>query len=246
MEKYTTSNLLSSFLVGAFGDRILGSYKDVKFDIFELDTSKTSLQCFINTLIILPFIFGCGCAVFFVIFGILFPLVIFLSKIFNNGAIIGWFLGLYLIGIPLIMLIKYFSLSGFRGVFIEFDMNKNFEGHTFILERAVTNRGIKFDHSKFMEKYKIYSNNQVEARYVLTTAFIERFKNMKVAFKAKYIRASFKDGKIIIAIDAGRDLFQMANLNTDTDSNTFVEIFNEIMSIRELINALKLNEKIGL
>ena len=154
------------------------------------------------------------------------------------------------------MLIKYFSLSGFRGVFIEFDMNKNFEGHTFILERAVTNRGIKFDHSKFeevkledpefMEKYKIYSNNQVEARYVLTTAFIERFKNMKVAFKAKYIRASFKDGKIIIAIDAGRDLFQMANLNTDTDSNTFVEIFNEIMSIRELINALKLNEKIGL
>lgn len=256
MEKYTTSNLLSSFLVGAFGDRIWGSYKDVKFDIFELDTSKTSLQCFINTLIILPFIFGCGCAVFFVIFGILFPLVIFLSNIFNNGAIIGWFLGLYLIGIPLIMLIKYFSLSGFRGVFIEFDMNKNFEGHTFILERAVTNRGIKFDHSKFeevkledpefMEKYKIYSTNQVEARYVLTTAFIDRFKNMKVAFKAKYIRASFKDGKIIIAIDAGRDLFQMANLNTDTDSNTFVEIFNEIMSIRELINALKLNEKIGL
>lgn len=256
IDKYKNSNLLSSFLVGAFGDRIWGSYRGVKFDIFELDTSKTSLQCFINTLIILPFIFGCGCAVFFVIFGILFPLVIFLSNIFNNGAIIGWFLGLYLIGIPLIMLIKYFSLSGFRGVFIEFDMNKNFEGHTFILERAVTNRGIKFDHSKFeevkledpefMEKYKIYSNNQVEARYVLTTAFIERFKNMKVAFKAKYIRASFKDGKIIIAIDAGRDLFQMANLNTDTDSNTFVEIFNEIMSIRELINALKLNEKIGL
>ena len=29
-------------------------------------------------------------------------------------------------------------------------------------------------------------------------------------------------------------------------SNTFVEIFNEILSIRELIKALKLNEKIGL
>ncbi len=256
MEKYITSNLLSSFFVGAFGDRIWGSYKDVKFDIFELDTSKNSLQCIINTLFILPFIGGCGCVVFFVIFGILFPLAIFLSNIFNNGAIIGWFLGLYLIGIPLILLIKYFSLSGFRGVFIEFDMNKNFEGHTFVLERAVTNRGIKFDRSKFeeviledpsfMQKYEVYSDNQVEARYVLTTSFIERFLNMKMAFRAKYIRASFKDGKIIIAIDAGRDLFQMANLSKDTDSDTFTELFEEILSVLELINVLKLNQKIGL
>ena len=194
--------------------------------------------------------------VFFVIFGILFPLAIFLSNIFNNGAIIGWFLGLYLIGIPLILLIKYFSLSGFRGVFIEFDMNKNFEGHTFVLERAVTNRGIKFDRSKFeeviledpsfMQKYEVYSDNQVEARYVLTTSFIERFLNMKMAFRAKYIRASFKDGKIIIAIDAGRDLFQMANLSKDTDSDTFTELFEEILSVLELINVLKLNQKIGL
>ena len=147
-------------------------------------------------------------------------------------------------------------LISFRGVFVEFVMNKNFEGHTFVLERARTSLGIKFDHSKFeevkledpefMKKYKIYSDNQVEARYVLTTAFIERFKNMKVAFRAKYIRAAFKDGKITIVIDAGRDLFQMANLDKDTDSNTFTELFNEILSVLELINALKLNEKIGL
>ena len=64
IDKYKNSNLLSSFLVGAFGDRIWGSYRGVKFDIFELDTSKTSLQCFINTLMILPFVFGCGCGPF--------------------------------------------------------------------------------------------------------------------------------------------------------------------------------------
>lgn len=256
IDKYKTSNLLSSFFIGAFGDRIWGTYRGVKFDIFELDTSKTSLQCFINTLMILPFVFGCGCGLF--VFGFVF-LVFFtswLSDVFNNSGIIIICLLLYLFVVPLFAIFKYISQSGFRGVFVEFDMNKNFEAHTFVLEKAKTNRGIKFDRSKFedviledpsfMQKYEVYSNNQVEARYVLTTGFIERFLNMKMAFKAKYIRASFKDGKIIIAIDAGRDLFQMANLDKDTDANTFTELFDEILSVLELINILKLNQHIGL
>ncbi len=256
IDKYKTSNLLSSFFIGAFGDRIWGTYRGVKFDIFELDTSKTSLQCFINTLMILPFVFGCGCGLFIFGFAILMFFVSWLSNLLNNSAIIFWFLLIYLFVIPLFAIFKYVSQSGFRGVFVEFDMNKNFEGHTFVLERAATNRGIKFDRSKFedviledpsfMQKYEVYSNNQVEARYVLTTGFIERFLNMKMAFKAKYIRASFKDGKIIIAIDAGRDLFQMANLDKDTDANTFTELFDEILSVLELINILKLNQHIGL
>ena len=158
--------------------------------------------------------------------------------------------------IPLSGLFKLMTNHALRGVLVEFEMNKNFEGHTFIHERANTSRGIKFDRSKFeevkledpefMQKYVVYSDNQVEARYILTTAFIERFLKMKVAFKAKYIRAAFKDGKITIAINAGRDLFQMANLEKDTDSNTFTELFDEILSVLELINALKLNQKIGL
>ena len=254
--KYHQQHIMNPFYVGACGDRFTGSYRGVSFLIQELDTSKNSLQGIFNALLIAPFAIGCGCAFFLVSIWIVMPIATWIGKLCHNDTVTGIIVTAYVLGLPLFGLVKYFSQPGFRGVFIEFDMNKNFEGHTFVLERAKTSNCIKFDHSKFeevkledpefMEKYKIYTTNQVEARYVLTTAFIERFKNMKVAFRAKYIRAAFKDGKITIAIDAGRDLFQMANLNTDTDSNTFVEIFNEIMSIRELINALKLNEKIGL
>ena len=254
--KYHQQHIMNPFYVGACGDRFTGSYRGVSFLIQELDTSKNSLQGIFNALLIAPFAIGCGCAFFLVSIWIVMPIATWIGKLCHDDTVTGIIVTAYVLGLPLFGLVKYFSQPGFRGVFIEFDMNKNFEGHTFVLERAKTSNCIKFDHSKFeevkledpefMEKYKIYSTNQVEARYVLTTAFIERFKNMKVAFRAKYIRAAFKDGKITIAIDAGRDLFQMANLNTDTDSNTFVEIFNEILSIRELINALKLNEKIGL
>ena len=254
--KYHQQHIMNPFYVGACGDRFTGSYRGVSFLIQELDTSKNSLQGIFNALLIAPFAIGCGCAFFLVSIWIVMPIATWIGKLCHDDTVTGIIVTAYVLGLPLFGLVKYFSQPGFRGVFIEFDMNKNFEGHTFVLERAKTSNCIKFDHSKFeevkledpefMEKYKIYTTNQVEARYVLTTAFIERFKNMKVAFRAKYIRAAFKDGKITIAIDAGRDLFQMANLNTDTDSNTFVEIFNEILSIRELINALKLNEKIGL
>ena len=257
LNKYREQHIMNPFYVGAYGDKFTGSYRGVNFLIQEVDTSKNSLQCIYNTLLMAPVVVGCGCGIFLILIWPVIGIALLLEKFWHhNETVTGIIVTAFVLGYPLFGLFKYFSQPGFRGVFIEFDMNKNFEGHTFVLERAKTSNCIKFNHSKFeevkledpefMEKYKIYTTNQVEARYVLTTAFIERFKNMKVAFKAKYIRASFKDGKIIIAIDAGRDLFQMANLNTDTDSNTFVEIFNEIMSIRELINALKLNEKIGL
>ena len=253
---YRTLNIMNPYFILTFDDTICGTYKDVKFNILEVDTSVTSVKNLLFYLFMSPFLCGCGCFIFCFGFSFVFPLAISLGKLFNNDLFTICMILFYGLGVPLFGLFKLVTKVPFRGVLVEFEMNKNFEGHTFILERAVTSSTIKFDREKFeevkledaefCEKYIVYSDNQVEARYVLTTAFIERFKNMKTAFKAKFIRAAFKDGKITIAIDAGRDLFQMASLDKDTDSNTFTELFDEILSVLELINVLKLNQKIGL
>ncbi len=253
---YRTLNIMNPYFILTFDDTICGTYKDVKFNILEVDTSVTSVKNLLLYLFMSPFLCGCGCFIFCFGFSFVFPLAISLGKLFNNDLFTICMILFYGLGVPLFGLFKLVTKVPFRGVLVEFEMNKNFEGHTFILERAVTSSTIKFDQAKFeevkledaefAEKYIVYSDNQVEARYVLTTAFIERFKNMKTAFKAKFIRAAFKDGKITIAIDAGRDLFQMASLDKDTDSNTFTELFDEILSVLELISVLKLNQKIGL
>lgn len=253
---YRTLNIMNPYFILTFDDTICGTYKDVKFNILEVDTSVTSVKNLLFYLFMSPFLCGCGCFIFCFGFSFVFPLAISLGKLFNNDLFTICMILFYGLGVPLFGLFKLVTKVPFRGVLVEFEMNKNFEGHTFILERAVTSSTIKFDQAKFeevkledaefCEKYIVYSDNQVEARYVLTTAFIERFKNMKTAFKAKFIRAAFKDGKITIAIDAGRDLFQMASLDKDTDSNTFTELFDEILSVLELISVLKLNQKIGL
>ena len=60
--------------------------------------------------------------------------------------------------------------------------------------------------------FNVYSTNQVEARYLLTTAFIERFKNLKTAFGTKKIKCSFFfRNKIMFAISS-KDLFEIGHL----------------------------------
>ena len=148
------------------------------------------------------------------------------------------------------------SSTRFRGVVVEFAMNKDFEGHTFILDNTKDGKAINVNKNKYSEvkledvefekDYTVWSDNQIEARYLLTTTFIERLKNLKTSYKAKYTRVSFKDNKIVIAAHTGRDMFKMANAFTKTGKETFIELFNEIASVLEFIEQLKLNKKIGL
>lgn len=243
-------NIMNYFLLGNIDDTISGKYMGVNFRILEFDSSL-SFQNIMGSLILAPFVIGCGYSV------VLIPCVILAicSAIFNAMWLL-WIVPVLILLILLKLIYTFCTYVPFRGVFVEFDMNKDFEGHTFLIENAPSSRGIKYDHSgfedvkledvEFNKKYKTFSNNQVEARFVLTTAFMERFKNLQIAFKAKYIRAAFKDKKITIAIDAGKDLFSMAQMNKETNAETFVELFNEILSILALIQALKLNQKIGL
>ena len=253
---YKKLNIMNPHILLTFDDNIWGRYNDVNFNIIEADTSFTSMKNLLIYLAILLFMGGFWCFLWIITFLIFVTAAVYVSKSYDNNLFLIIVIAFYFIFLPIFILAKILNNVPFRGVLVEYEMNKNFEGHTFILERSSTSSSVKFDHSKFeevkledpefMEKYIVYSDNQVEARYILTTTFIERFKNMKMAFKAKFIRAAFKDGKITIGINAGRDLFAMANFNKDTDSNTFTELFDELLSVFELINALKLNQKIGL
>ena len=242
-------------------DTIFGAYNGVNFRIVEFDNSF-SLRNISQILIFLPFIlmlislFVPFALILFVLvvfplsvkFPIVFPVSVFIVIIlFLIFAVTAFFGGLHFIC----------NHEPFHGVFIEFDMNKNFSGHTFLYEKGITNQTIikkklsqfsevKLEDIDFSKRYKVYSTDQVEARYVLTPAFIERFKNIKTAFKAKYLRAAFKDRKITIAVNAGRDLFAMAKYFKKTDEKTFTELFDEILSVLKLIETLKLNQHLGL
>lgn len=140
----------------------------------------------------------------------------------------------------------------FKGVIITIGVGKNFTGHTIIRVKGLfgarrTYEEVKLEDPEFDKKFFVDSNDQVEARFLITPAFMERFKRISNAFGAKHAECSFKDGKVMIALATMKDLFKLGSLNTPlTDTKPYEVFLNEILSILEMIDHLKVTQKIGL
>ena len=140
----------------------------------------------------------------------------------------------------------------FKGVLVEIDVKKPFKGHTIIRNRCYlfndsAYEEVKLEDPEFNKLYYVDSNDQVESRYLLTTSFMERYKNIKNAFGGSSIEASFKNNKLILAISTERDLFKLGRLGCPVnDTKQFTELLNEFVSILAIVDELKLNQNIGL
>jgi len=270
IDKVNKLNLFNIFSL-EFDDCIEGSYKNIPFEIKEVKI----IPPIFKAIACLPFLVMFGpFTLIFIIIGLIALLISTLSivNLYDNfistlikygsskvlAAIIAATIFVIAIKVIADLAIKLFRRisTSFRGIIVEFAMNKNFEGHTFILDNTKDGKAIFVDKNKYSEvkledieftqDYTVWSDNQIEARYLLTTALIERLKNLKSSFKAKYTRVSFKDNKIIIAVHTGKDMFKMADMFSETGKETFIELFNEILSVLDLIEQLKLNQKLGL
>lgn len=147
----------------------------------------------------------------------------------------------------------------FSGAVIRIKMNKNFEGLTVIrpkknvdyhnikdLKQAKLHK-VELEDIEFNKDYDIYSTDQVEARYLLTTSFMERFKNITLAFDSKASYCSFQGKYVYIAPFCKKDLFSVCSLRKNVaDEQQFIKLFNEFTSILELVDHFKLDKKLGL
>lgn len=268
VEKVKSLNLFNMAIL-TIDDSINGTYQNVPFSILEAMTISTAkliipILAFIlfsmlplAIIIALVLIFG-GHIIFISLY---YTMINFIASLGvpKTGAVIitaaVFVLAIKFVIQLIINLIK--PLMGyFRGVIVEFAMNKNFEGHTIILDNSGDGRKVRINKRKFEEvkledvefakNYTVYSTNQIEARYLITTAFIDRLKNLKTKFKSKYIRVAFKDDKIVIAIHTNRDMFKMADMFKESGKETFMALFDEISSVLDFIDQLKLNSKLGL
>ena len=106
---------------------------------------------------------------------------------------------------------------------------------------------IKLEDPEFNKHYRAYSTDQVEGRYLITPAFMERFKHIQTAFGAKNAKCAFYDSHILFALSTSKNLFEVGGLfHTLKDPKQMEEFFNELTSIMRLIDRFKLTEHTGL
>lgn len=150
------------------------------------------------------------------------------------------------------------TVDVFKGIFILLSMNKNFLGKTIVKQDAgkIANwlvdkfdkmENVKLEDPVFEKKFEVYSTDQVEARYLLTTSFMERLLELSALFGDSRIQCSFYNDKLLLMLPSRKNHFETSSIFQPA---TFTEDINTILKemhlIFQIVDILKLNQRIGL
>ena len=257
--KIKESKIFPVFFAYFNDDTITGEYENAKIKIAESTLSyfltgtskKMNLKNIDPKAFIVPVIL-CILGLF------VFPNLRFIFPDLIYGPGIQPKLPIILILLNWTLLVAYLIIQKFKGVIVDIEFNKNFSGHTIIVPKNIMPPSLGKEYKKvlledvnFMKEYNVYSTSQIEARYILTTAFIKRFHDIKLSFNVKSLKCSFKHNKMLIAIATKKDLFSIFNYSFSTHKpkpakTNCQRAFNEVYSLLAIIQVLKLNKKIGL
>lgn len=149
----------------------------------------------------------------------------------------------------------------FRGVIIQMGFGRPFRSTT-LLQRAGKHRKwlglggasdhVTFDghrlsrvdqvHPAFAEVFALFSDDQVEARVLVHPSYVEHLLRLESAFGAKELRALFRRGEVIIAVE-GSNLFESGSMDASTDRARAEEAAEHFSALAGLALAINQNER---
>ena len=147
----------------------------------------------------------------------------------------------------------------FKGLLFSADFNKHFSVSTYVLtdtaEKLFGSFGTKFqkfsghgdlvklEDPEFEKSFVVYSSDQTEARYILSSSLMRRILDYKIKSK-KNIQLSFISSRLFVAVPYGKDLFEPKLFGEITEFESVEEYYNDLKLVLELIEDLNLNTRI--
>lgn len=148
----------------------------------------------------------------------------------------------------------------YSGLAVFLQLEKQFSGRTLVFNRMknpILNKienfstrknvisifkAIHLEDPEFEKQFSTFGDNQTSARTVLTPAFIERLKTLKILFKATPL-CSFLNNEVVILFPMYSDWFEPATLFKSVLSNDDVETAAcQIYLITEIVKILKFDQ----
>ncbi|MCU0849319.1 MAG: DUF3137 domain-containing protein [Spirochaetes bacterium] len=149
----------------------------------------------------------------------------------------------------------------FHGLFFFADFNKRFKGMTFILPSTKVRRYgkvlgnyfhsrkknygelVKLEDPRFEKEFVVYSGDQIEARYILSTDLIKRICDYRKKTQ-KDIHISFVNNRVHVAVSYSYNLFEI-NLNMSLlDFRIIQGYFEDMLHAIGIVEDLNLNTRI--
>jgi hypothetical protein len=109
----------------------------------------------------------------------------------------------------------------------------------------ITGQKVQLEDPEFMEMFEVYANDQIEARYILTTSIMERIKELAKRTQGQYY-ISFNNNKITVLNNTQSSNYKLGYFSslTKNDNKRIVDYYENITNQFAIIDDLKLSVKI--
>lgn len=100
---------------------------------------------------------------------------------------------------------------------------------------------------RFSKAFKVYADNQIEARMLLTTSFMERLLDLGKRIGSKRVDYSFHSGELLIRVPTQHNYFHVEPASQTVDfRREFKTITDDMQSIFDIVDGLQLDLDVGL
>ncbi len=141
----------------------------------------------------------------------------------------------------------------FHGLFFHSEIKNKFDGYVLlqpyiprILQglrgRAVDSDVVNLSDMTISEKFVCYSNDDINARKILTPKLIERVNHFSDHYKKRSLAISIIENKIYVAIDYRKNLFEPKYFSSVKDPKHPVDYYEMIVIITGILEQLDLAE----
>ncbi len=142
------------------------------------------------------------------------------------------------------------TVTIFQGILVCFKSLKKYSGYTVVKNNGISlfagKEKVNLEDPEFEQYYDVYSSDQVEARYLLTSSFMNRMVQLAKKNRAGNITISFEHGNVNLAIESSKDWFEIPILKPATRIENYRAIVFELINILKIIDSLKMEQNIGL
>lgn len=158
------------------------------------------------------------------------------------------------------MKLQYESGSGknkstktvFEGIAFLIDVPKKIFGHTILKPNQhgffewINEKNLDLDRAnlvspEFEDIYDVYTNDQVEARYLVHPVMIEKFTALSKEYEGGKLSAAYYQGKLLLLLPSKKDHFEPADIKVEaTNIATLLDMKHELTTVLSIVDQLEL------
>ena len=138
------------------------------------------------------------------------------------------------------------DMQAFSGSVLVCEFYKKFSGQTIVASRTLNTRFLgekeQMDDVFFSKEFRVFADDKVEARYLLTPAFMERLRELKIRFAGEMgMSAAFMDDKLYLFLNGAKNKFETTLFSPPPSLEDAAGIKKEISELLSIIDELNLN-----